>query len=53
MLLILDKLDDFAIKNEEFCNPSIKRILATTNDMPHYLFAVGLHDRDIYPKLKT
>ena len=52
LLLFLDKRDDFANKNEEFCNPSIKKILTTINGMPHQLFAGGLHARDIYPELK-
>ena len=52
LLLFLDKCDDFANKNEEFYNPSIKKILVTINGMPHQLFAAGLHARDIYPKIK-
>ena len=51
-LLFLDKRDDFANKNEEFYNPSIKKILTTINRMPHQLFAAGLQARDIYPELK-
>ena len=43
---------NFANKNEEFCNPSIKKILATINRMSHQLFAAGIQARDIYPKLK-
>ena len=52
LLLFLDKRDDFANKNEEFYNPSIKKILTTINGMPHQLFAAGLQARDIYPGLK-
>ena len=52
LLLLLDKRDDFANKNEEFYNPSIKKILTTINGMPHQLFAAGLQARDIYPELK-
>ena len=52
LLLFLDKHDDFANKNEEFYNPSIKKILVTINGMPHQLFAPGLHVKDIYPELK-
>ena len=52
LLLFLDKRDDFANKNEEFYNPSIKKILVTINGMPHQLFAAGLRARDIYPKFK-
>ena len=52
LLLFLDKCDDFANKNEEFYNPSIKKILTTINGMPHQLFAAGLQARDIYPELK-
>ena len=39
LLLFLDKGDDFANKNEEFYNPSIKKILVAINGMPHKLFA--------------
>ena len=52
LLLFLDKRDGFANKNEEFYNPSIKKILITINGMPHQLFAAGLQTRDIYPELK-
>ena len=52
LLLFLDKCDDFANKNEEFYNPSIKKILTTINGMPDQLFAAGLQARDIYPELK-
>ena len=52
LLLFLDKRDDFANKNEDFYNPSIKKILVTINGMPHQLFAGGLQARDVYPELK-
>ena len=52
LLLFLDKRDDFANKNEEFYNPTIKKIFVTINGMPHQLFAAGLQARDIYPELK-
>ena len=52
LLLFLDKSDDFANKNEEFYNPSIKKILVTINGIPYQLFAAGLQARDIYPELK-
>ena len=52
LLLFLDKRDDFAKKNEEFYNPSIKKILVTINGMPHQLFAAALQARDIYTELK-
>ena len=52
MLLFLDKRDYFANKNEEFYNPSIKKIFTTINGMPHQLFPAGLQARDIYPELK-
>ena len=42
LLLFLDKRDDFANKNEEFYNRSIKKILTTINGMPHHLFAAEL-----------
>ena len=47
LLLFLDKRDDFANKNEEFYNPSIKKILTTINGMPHQPFAAGLQARDV------
>ena len=52
LLLFLDKRYDFANKNEEFYNPSIKKILVTINRMPHQLFAAGLQARNIYPEIK-
>ena len=52
LLLFPDKRDDFANKNEEFYNPSIKKILVTINGMLHQLFKVGLQAREIYPELK-
>ena len=52
LLLFLDKRDDFANKNEEFYNPSIKKILTTITGIPHQLFAAGLQARDIYLELK-
>ena len=52
LLLFLDKRDDFANKNEEFYNPSIKKILVTINGMPNQLFVALLQARKIYPELK-
>ena len=52
VLLFLDKHDDFANKNEEFYNPSIRKILVTIIGMPHQLYTVDLNARDIYPELK-
>ena len=52
LLLFLDKRDDFANKNKEFHNPSIKKILVTINGMPHRLYKGDLGARDIYPELK-
>ena len=52
LLLFLDKRDDFANKNEEFYNPSIKKILVTINGMSCQLFAAGLKAKDIYQELK-
>ena len=52
LLLFFDKRTDFANKNEEFYNPSIKKILVTINGMPHQLFAAGLQAKDIYPEIK-
>ena len=53
LLLLHDKRDDFANKNEEFYNPSIKKVLTTINSMPHQRFAAGFHARDIYAELKN
>ena len=52
LLLFFDKRDDFANKNEEFYNPSIKNILVTINGMHHQLFAARLKARGVYPELK-
>ena len=52
LLLFLDKRDDFANKNEEFYNPSMKKILVTFNGIPRHFFAAGMQARDIYPELK-
>ena len=53
LLLFLDKRDEFANRNEEFYNPSIKEILATTNDLHHQLFAAGLQARERHlPRVK-
>ena len=51
LFLFLDKRNDFANKSEEFYNPSIKKVLATINDMPHQFFASGLQAGDIYSEL--
>ena len=40
-------------KNEEFYNPSIKKILTTIDGMLHQPFAADLPARDIYPELKN
>ena len=45
LLLFLDKRDDFANKNEQFYNLSIKEIF-------HQLFAAGLQARDIYAEVR-
>ena len=42
LLLFLDKRDDIANKNEDFYNPSMKKILVTINGRTHQLFAAGL-----------
>ena len=52
LLLLLDKRDDFANKNEDFYNPSINKVFTTINAMPNQLFAAGLQARNIYPELK-
>ena len=52
LLLFLDKRNCFANKNEEFYNPSIKKILVTINSMSHQLFKAGLDAGDIYSELK-
>ena len=51
LLLFLDKHGDFAIKNEDFYNPIIKKIWVTIDRMPHQLFATGLQARVVYPEL--
>ena len=53
LLLFLNKRDDFVNKNEEFYNPSIRKILVTINGMPYQFFTAGLQARDIYPEFKT
>ena len=50
--LLLLFFDDFAAKNEEFYNPTIKEVLAAINAIPHQLFAVSILARYIYPELK-
>ena len=52
LLLFVDERTGFVYKNEEFYNPSIKKILLTISGMPHQPFAAGLQARDIYPELK-
>ena len=41
LLLFVDKRDDFADKNEEFYNPSIKKISITINGDPLQLLGAG------------
>ena len=41
LLLFFDKRNDFANKNEEFYNTSIKKIVTTVSGMPHQLFVPG------------
>ena len=53
LLLLLDKHDDFANKNEKFYNPIINKILVTINGMPHQLYAGVFRARNIYPELKN
>ena len=53
LLLFVAKSNDFANKNQEFCYPTIKKILTKMNGVPHQIFAAGLQARDIYPELKT
>ena len=43
--LFLDKHDDFANKNKEFYNPSIKKVLTTISNIPHHPFTAGLQAR--------
>ena len=50
--LFLGKRNDFANKNEEFYNPSIKKVLIIINGMPHQFFASGIQAKYIYPELK-
>ena len=51
-LLFIDKSDHFANKNEEFYNPTVKKVLTVINGMPLQLFASGIKARNIYPELK-
>ena len=51
MLLFLDKRDEFAIKNEKFCNSIIKEVLTTTSSMAYQIFATYVQAKD--PELKT
>ena len=39
LLLFLDKRCNFATKDEEFYNPTVKNVLPTINDMAYQLFA--------------
>ena len=52
LLLFVDKQSDFANENENFYNPSIKKILTTINGIPHQLYPGGVLSRDIFPKAK-
>ena len=52
LLIFLDNRDNFANKNEEFYNPSMKKILIKIDGDPHQLFAGDLLAKDIYPELK-
>ena len=52
LLLFLGRCDYFANKNEEFYDPSIKKILVTINGMGHHLFKHRLQARDICPEIK-
>ena len=47
LLLFLGKRNDLPNKNEEFYNPSIKKVLTTINGMPRQLFAAGLQAKEI------
>ena len=52
LFLFLDERDNFANKNEELYNSSIKKILTTISVMPHQLFAAGLQARGIYLEIR-
>ena len=52
LLLFVDKQGDFANENEKFCNPSIKKILTTINEIPHQLYPGGVLSCDIFPEAK-
>ena len=52
LLVFVDKQSDFANENEKFYNPSIKKILATINGIPHQLYPGGVLLRDIFPEAK-
>ena len=51
-LLFVDKQNDFGYENEKFYNPSIKKILTTSNGIPHQLYPGGVLSRDIFPEAK-
>ena len=52
LLLFVDNCNDFVKKNEELCNPNIKKLDVMINGTPHQFFAGGLLGRDIYPEIK-
>ena len=52
LLLFVDQQNDFANKNENFYNPSIKKTLTTINGMSHQLYPGGILSRDIYLEAK-
>ena len=48
LLPFIDKRDDFANNNEEFYNPSIKKVLVKINGMPHINFSQLVYRPEIF-----
>ena len=52
LLLFKDTQTNYAYKNEEFYNPSFKKILVSIDGNPHQIYKGGLLSKDIYTELK-
>ena len=52
LLLFKDTQTDFAYKNEEFYNPTFKKILITIDDNPYQVYKGGVLPKDIYTEVK-
>jgi len=42
----------FECKNEQFYNPTIKKVLVTVNGLPHQLYPGGFLSRDLFPEIQ-